>query len=293
MIYDCIIFNNELDVLDIRLHELDSVVDKFVIVESTVTHVNRPKKLFYESNKERFKKFHKKIIHVIVKDTPNVNLAWIINDFQFSQMMRGLKNCKPDDIILFGDADEIPSAEMVKKWKNKPGKHKLFLQRLSYYYLNYSVYNQKSLNGTHMIKYKDLVKLGTMWIAKYSPIDVEITHGGWHFSYLTDVAGIQKKMESMAHQEYNNEKYNTPEKIKKAILFGKDLLGKNSKFKRVDITTLPLYVQQNPGKFKKFLLHDDLTKDFYKIFIGFYLDIKDFLRILVRNLRRRYGTIGN
>ena len=59
MIYDCFLFFHELEVLDIRLHELDSVVDKFVLVESTVTHTNQQKKLFYNENKHLFKKFEK------------------------------------------------------------------------------------------------------------------------------------------------------------------------------------------------------------------------------------------
>jgi len=38
MIYDCFPFFDELDVLEIRLNELDPVVDKFVLVEAPVTH---------------------------------------------------------------------------------------------------------------------------------------------------------------------------------------------------------------------------------------------------------------
>ena len=38
MIYDCFCFFNELDLLEIRLNELNPVVDKFVLVEATMTH---------------------------------------------------------------------------------------------------------------------------------------------------------------------------------------------------------------------------------------------------------------
>jgi hypothetical protein len=37
-VYDCFMFFNELDILEIRLNELDSVVDYFVLVESIMTH---------------------------------------------------------------------------------------------------------------------------------------------------------------------------------------------------------------------------------------------------------------
>src|SRR5438045_3302668 len=128
MIYDCFLFYNELDLLDIRLHELDSIVDKFVLVEGTVTHTNDPKRLYYKENKIRFKKYHKKIIHIIVDDSPDVNLPWIIERFQLEAVMRGLKKGKAQDIILYGAIDEIPKAERVIEWKDKPGRNKVFLQ---------------------------------------------------------------------------------------------------------------------------------------------------------------------
>ncbi|MBO9668238.1 MAG: N-acetylglucosaminyltransferase, partial [Bdellovibrio sp.] len=36
-VYDCFSFFNELDLLEIRLNELDSVVDHFVLMEATKT----------------------------------------------------------------------------------------------------------------------------------------------------------------------------------------------------------------------------------------------------------------
>lgn len=35
--YDAILFSNEMEILEVRLHELHEVVDKFVIVESDHT----------------------------------------------------------------------------------------------------------------------------------------------------------------------------------------------------------------------------------------------------------------
>ena len=45
MIYDCFMFFEELDILDMRLNILDKVVDKFVLVEGTRTFRGTPKKL--------------------------------------------------------------------------------------------------------------------------------------------------------------------------------------------------------------------------------------------------------
>ena len=66
-IYDCFQFFNEENVLDLRFNILDEFVDFFVIAESTTEHQGRDKKLNFDI--EKFKKFKKKIIHVIVEDT--------------------------------------------------------------------------------------------------------------------------------------------------------------------------------------------------------------------------------
>lgn len=51
MIYDCFIFFNELDILELRLKELGHVVDKFVLVEANRTFQNGPKPYYFEENK--------------------------------------------------------------------------------------------------------------------------------------------------------------------------------------------------------------------------------------------------
>ena len=57
MIIDAFTFFNELDLLELRLNYLDSVVDYFVIVESNISHSGEYKSLTYLENKERFSKF--------------------------------------------------------------------------------------------------------------------------------------------------------------------------------------------------------------------------------------------
>ena len=46
-IIDCFTFYNELDLLNYRLNILNNVVDYFIIVESTHTHVGKEKNLIY------------------------------------------------------------------------------------------------------------------------------------------------------------------------------------------------------------------------------------------------------
>jgi beta-1,4-mannosyl-glycoprotein beta-1,4-N-acetylglucosaminyltransferase len=70
MIFDCFIFFNEFELLEIRLNELNDVVDKFVLVEATKTHQGKDKPLYFEENKKRFSDFSNKMIHIAVSDYP-------------------------------------------------------------------------------------------------------------------------------------------------------------------------------------------------------------------------------
>src|SRR6266446_2702387 len=143
MIYDCFTFFNELELLEIRLNELDNVVDKFVLVEGTVTFTNQPKELFFKDNSHLFKKFLPKIIHIIVNDSPNVFAnPWLIEEYQFNSILKGLTKAKKNDTILLSCVDEIPNADVILRYKNKPADHKILLQKRSYYYLNYVVENE-------------------------------------------------------------------------------------------------------------------------------------------------------
>ncbi len=285
MVYDCFLFNNELDILEIRLNELSSVVDKFVIVESTVKHVNVPKPLYYSENKKRFLKFKNKIIHIVVSDSPDVNLAWIINDFQFSQMARGLTKCKDTDTILLGDLDEIPKASRVKEYMDKPGKLKIFEQKLSFYYLNCVEYANPPWLGTRMITYKNFKKYDRAWVIKYSKVDVQIPDGGWHLTYIGDIKWIQEKLTGMTHQEFNNSRFNTPEKIARSISEGKDFLDAGRKFKPVSLDQLPLYVRKNKRKFGKYIIKNLGSGSFYYPLISTYLISKEKMRVVYRNIR--------
>jgi beta-1,4-mannosyl-glycoprotein beta-1,4-N-acetylglucosaminyltransferase len=74
--YDCFTFFNELDLLEIRLHELCRVVDTFVLVEAPWTFQGDTKPLFFDENKRRFRRFLPQIRHIIVPNEPETNDPW-------------------------------------------------------------------------------------------------------------------------------------------------------------------------------------------------------------------------
>ena len=125
MIYDCFPFFNELDILEIRLNTLYDTVDYFVITEANKTHTGKRKAYVFEQNKDRFSKFLDKIIYIKVDDFPNFEDSkasddgnkWMYENYQRDAIMKGLTNCKPDDIVIISDCDEIPNPKAIRIYK--------------------------------------------------------------------------------------------------------------------------------------------------------------------------------
>lgn len=64
-VYDVMLFNGELDLLEIRLRLLNETVDKFILVEGCITFSAKPKPYYYEENKERYSNYSNKYIIII------------------------------------------------------------------------------------------------------------------------------------------------------------------------------------------------------------------------------------
>lgn len=270
--YDCFSFFNELDLLDIRLHELSDVVDYFVVIEATRTFQNKPKPLYFAENKERFKEFLPRIKHVVVDDYPSFfrrfrkPTPWDFERNQREHVDVALKDCSPDDILILSDIDEIPKADKVREFKNTPGL-KVFEQRMYYYFLNcfvqdydepIPIYQEyKPWRGPLMLPFRDYTNFEDLRTVrnKTSVEKTLVRDGGWHYSWLGGVEGILKKLEAYAHSEHNTEDRKDPEVIKKMITQGQGLFGQ--KVKTViesDLSSAPKYVQANAVRFKHLVL---------------------------------------
>src|ERR1700732_4815745 len=116
-IFDCFLFFNELDLLELRLNELSDVVDFFVLAEATVTYRGVAKPLIFRQNKDRFAPFLNRIIHVVVDDMPGCGPSeperWRRENFQRQALLRGLSGARARDYVIISDLDEIPHPSAV------------------------------------------------------------------------------------------------------------------------------------------------------------------------------------
>lgn len=239
-IFDTFIFSNELDVLDIRLATLNDVVDRFVLVEGTLTHSGKSKPLHFDLNKERFAPYLHKITHIIVDDYPEVDgvgtiydQAWARERHQRDSIMHGLRDCDDNDIILLGDADEIASPEAIRSYSVDMGLCRL-RQRLFYYYLNCE--NKEGWDWLKIAPYR-LVKALSPCGIRYPPAGHMrlVENGGWHFSFLGSAANAIKKVGDYAHREYDTPELMNVERVEKLISEGKDIFGREQQYEFVGV----------------------------------------------------------
>jgi beta-1,4-mannosyl-glycoprotein beta-1,4-N-acetylglucosaminyltransferase len=291
MIYDCFAFFNELELLELRLNELDGVVDRFVLVEATKTFQGRDKPLYFMKNRHLFDKFASRIIHVVVDDMPMEpgTTPWDRDRFQKNAIARGLKECKPEDIIMVSDVDEIPAPAKVVEAAKMDG-WRVFRQRLFYYFFNCVSTEEDAQHldgpctwhGTHMLNFRDINRP----IEDYRSISIRLTkcytsrpmkrlyrkiwryclcnlsglklhlidEGGWHFSYLGGVERIIQKMESLAHPEFNTPEYKDPQRIMRALETGGDIFGRATRWRIVPLdASFPAYLHANADSYGDFI----------------------------------------
>jgi beta-1,4-mannosyl-glycoprotein beta-1,4-N-acetylglucosaminyltransferase len=249
-VYDCFMYFNEPDMLELRLNVLNDVVDVFVITESTNTFSGQSKSLFLEDTlkEERFLKFAPKIVHLIaggepfsvIEQTDNRNEA-----HQRNYTYRALHHCNDDDIIILSDVDEIPNPEVIRSYNATMGISSL-KQKLYYYNMN-CLSNQVWLDpkigpwrDVREVPPQDLRHVTVGWRGMKI-----IENGGWHFSHFGNVAALSKKIAASRHVELNTESINNPANIADAVQKGRDVYGRDFmhfKFTLSVDETYPKYV---------------------------------------------------
>lgn len=283
-IYDIFLFFNELELLEIRLNILDKYVDYFVIIEATETFTGLPKKLHYKENKDLFKKWEHKIIHYVVRDTPeNENdlrkrllskeldtldkeiiectlstdnvpdkseLQWLREFYQKEATKRALVGLSDNDICYVSDLDEIWNPEILIDY-SRDDVFKYKQDAYIYYLNNRSNENWRGWVGTIATKYKNIKTVGINHIRSRGKNKFTIIeNGGWHFSFQGGMEKIIKKLEAYSHQEINTVKIKS--NIKNTILKNKDIRGRHIKFWK-DESKLPKHILENKEKYKKLL----------------------------------------
>ena len=279
MIYDRFPFNNELDILDIRLNILDPYVDYFVLCEAPWTQAGKPKPLYFDQNRANFQKFLSKIIYLTPDRMPGGPNHWIRENYQRDWLSEGLFGASSRDIILVSDADEIWNP--AKLDEIRPSGITIFLQDYYRYYLNLRSPDRPYWPiGTRATHFHEMASPQGMrnWGGRFKPIlrKQVIFNGGWHFSDLGGPEVVRKKLMNCADQQMDPLGWKRPiapgtsagfiydfsklDRIKERIAAGKDVKGiEPFIWQPVPIDeTFPEYIRVNQKRFAHLIYKEPL-----------------------------------
>jgi hypothetical protein len=169
-VFDGFTFDDELDLLLVRMRLLSAVVFKFVVVEAVVTHAGQPKRLVFQDNRALFAEFEMQVLHVALDSLPqqpdacapgnsscSYSTHWMREGGQRNAIMAAIEQycaqhasssassssysssaCSSDDIVLVSDVDELPRPEAVRQLQHCAGFHfpVALAMRMHYYTVN-------------------------------------------------------------------------------------------------------------------------------------------------------------
>lgn len=227
--------------LKVRLEYLGERVDKFIVIESSIDFSGKPKGLVLTKSVVESLPYSWKVMVFVWR--PNIILGklifplagkhgwrktlWKIQKFQRNHLVNALRYSRPEDVVLFGDLDEIPdreslTARAVEPFENK-GEIGVFRQKLFYYSLQVLV--DMDWRGTVICSVATVLKMSPKQIRRQRN-KADVFSGGWHFSYFGSPSAIQQKISAIASVEGMDHaiKLNEDDILDK-INSGKDLYG--------------------------------------------------------------------
>lgn len=223
MIYDCFMFYNEVELLDLRLRTLREYVDVFVLAEINITHSGKDKPYYFDEFKSLFKEYN--IIHLKDIAYPNDN-PWIVENAHRNMLQRGYTDAYHDDYIIISDLDEIPDPQKVhegiESGLNTFGIH----QELYCYYINCK---SDQIWAGSVVSKRQYIK---------SPQDARNNRcnqpvnlvGGWHYTSMGGKDRIRLKFDSFAETDFNIDKYMSDSNLDECLSTGKDLTGRTESY---------------------------------------------------------------
>jgi beta-1,4-mannosyl-glycoprotein beta-1,4-N-acetylglucosaminyltransferase len=270
------IFFDELDLLDIRLHELDSVVDLFVIVETLEHNANRDRKpICLRPNWDVVKPFEHKIKYVVLEHilphypdrVQNSGIAWEREAWQRNRIIPAvLEVAHPDDVVIITEGDEIPRATTIQENREllNTGIHQL---EMDFFYYNVNRVVTEPWATAFAGTIRQIQEAGGPAVVRRLVSGRGNGEGGqypwikncgWHFSTFGNLEHIRQKFSGFAHaydpQYQEFERKRDDRKLILDIANGRYLAQDRPNFttwRETDDSRLPAYLLNNPKKFEQ------------------------------------------
>ncbi|XP_024544031.1 beta-1,4-mannosyl-glycoprotein 4-beta-N-acetylglucosaminyltransferase-like [Selaginella moellendorffii] len=232
-VFDAIIFNNELDLLEIRWREIDPYVTKFLLLESNGTFTGISKPLWFGVNRKpggRFDFAEPKLVYSAIR-TPRLPCGvrpYVNEAYQRDRMNELFRTAgiRAGDLLLMSDVDEIPSSHTVDLLRSCDGIPPVtHLQLRNFLYsFEFPMHKDRSDTGS----WRSTAHVFEPRVTQYSHsrvTDTMLADAGWHCSFcFRTVADIAFKMRAYSHADrVTRPDFLREERIQDLICSGRDL----------------------------------------------------------------------
>ncbi|KAI0707247.1 glycosyltransferase family 17 protein [Earliella scabrosa] len=227
-VWDAVLFSSELDLLEIRLHELSPIVSKFFIVEADRMFTGIPKNLTFAENAERFAPFADKIVHSVFHasvlkpgESPFVNEG--AQRKHMDALLRSHRDpTKAAPLVLFSDVDEIPYAHTMQLIRRCEAPNPIHLQMREYLYS----FEWPAGEGSWRAQVHQLGSPRSGY--NHGQVsEWKLADSGWHCSFcFRFLHEFTDKMIGYSHADRVTDKsLLEPERIQRTICEGSDIFG--------------------------------------------------------------------
>jgi beta-1,4-mannosyl-glycoprotein beta-1,4-N-acetylglucosaminyltransferase len=239
MIVDCFTYDGE-PIMETRLKLLDSIVDRFIVVEALFTHSGEPKEPTYDPSK--FEAWKDKIVYLVAEfgpmpegygaDVPWIKEngeAWWRESSQRDWMMRGLHGIPDDAIMMVSDVDEIPDPSRIIDLDGSaafPTDHAIHLDMA--FMVHSPEWQKKEVWQRAFVATKGFMHDKSPTTVRCSTPTHVLPRAGWHCSSFFSVERHVQKIKSFAHREFGDQ--TDPETIARRFEEGKDPYGRGAEY---------------------------------------------------------------
>lgn len=206
-IWDTFLYSGEEELLKLRLHFLNPLIDYFVIVESTYTFSGN-RRLLSDNlfRKDLQDAYPNKINWVILEESMPSSTAWQRESWQRNQINLGMAQAKIGDIVMLSDLDEIPNSKFIHKARELRN-NEVRVAQMDLYFYEIDFKSERIWFGTTATTWEGEIDFQAMrmhGIQGWTLDGLEIIDSaGVHMSSIGDAQNLARKIRSFSHTEFN------------------------------------------------------------------------------------------
>lgn len=245
-------FESELDLLEIRFAEQDSVVDVFVVSEASTTYNGDEKRWLLDLSDDRWAPWRSKVRLVRVDDEPDWNVdpfqgfgvrkQWQRENHQRRALGREMHDVNTRDVVVVSDLDEILRPATFTRYVERDDTQVVHPEiPMHRHFLNLRWSDRMGISIARLMRGSEVIDRDgdveacrrtpaqQQWRVPYWNVYAEagfdLAQNGWHFSWMGGVEAVERKLRLAAHPEELSSSNGTRRGVKRHLANGLDLQG--------------------------------------------------------------------